>query len=81
MVPVEQLWLPIVLSAVGVFVMSSLIHMAFKWHNSEYHGFSNEEEVRRVVRAANADALLVSPDHLAVTEDQVGSGTSGWNHQ
>ena len=25
--------------------------------------------------------MLVSPDHLAVTEDQVGSGTSGWNHQ
>ena len=75
MVPVEQLWLPIVLSAVGVFVMSSLIHMVFKWHNSEYHGFSNEEDVRRVVRAANAAPgqyiLPYCPDHGDLKKPEV----------
>jgi len=46
-----SLWLPILLSAVVVFVVSSLIHMVFKWHASDYRGFGNEEEVRASVRA------------------------------
>jgi hypothetical protein len=41
-----QLWLPILLSAVFIFVASSFIHMLFKWHNSEYHKFDNEDELR-----------------------------------
>ena len=49
MVSLAHLWLPILLSAVFVFVASSLIHMAFKWHNSDYHGFSNEDEVRAAI--------------------------------
>jgi len=44
-----QLWLPIVLSAVFVFIASSVIHMALKWHNSDYHGFADEDEVRAAV--------------------------------
>jgi hypothetical protein len=46
-----QLWLPIVASAVLVFVASSLIHMVIKWHNSDYRKLTNEEDVRAVVRA------------------------------
>ncbi|HJW72804.1 MAG TPA: hypothetical protein VJ486_08085 [Geothrix sp.] len=41
-----QLWLPILLSAVVIFLASSLIHMIFKWHNSDYHGLPDEESVR-----------------------------------
>ena len=48
------LWLPILLSAVVVFVISCLVHMVFKWHNSEYHGFTNEDAVRAAIRAGNA---------------------------
>lgn len=47
------LWLPILLSAVVVFVISSLIHMVVKWHASDYRGFSNEEAVRDAIRAGN----------------------------
>ncbi len=47
------LWLPILLSAVVVFVISSLIHMVIKWHASEYHGFANEDAVRDAIRAGN----------------------------
>jgi hypothetical protein len=47
------LWLPIVVSAVAVFVVSSLIHMVFKWHNPEYRGLPNEDGIRDVLRAAN----------------------------
>jgi hypothetical protein len=45
-----QLWAPIVLSAFLVFVGSSLIHMVLKWHNSDYHKLSNEDEVRAAIR-------------------------------
>lgn len=47
------LWLPILLSAVIVFVISSLIHMVFKWHAPDYRGFSNEDAVRTAIRAGN----------------------------
>jgi hypothetical protein len=50
MVTLAQLWLPVLLSAVFIFVASSVIHMFLKWHNSEYHGFPNEEAVRAVIR-------------------------------
>jgi hypothetical protein len=50
MVPLSHLWLPIVLSAVVVFVASSLIHMVLKWHNSDYRALPNEDEVRAALR-------------------------------
>ena len=49
MVSLAHLWLPILLSAVFVFVASSLVHMVFKWHNSDYHGLPNEDEVRAAI--------------------------------
>ena len=36
MVPLAALWLPILLSAVIVFVVSSLIHMVLPWHENDY---------------------------------------------
>ena len=48
-----SLWLPILLSAVVVFVLSSLVHMVIKWHAPEYRGFSNEDTVRDAIRAGN----------------------------
>ncbi len=53
MVSLAQLWLPILLSAVFVFLASSAIHMAFKYHNKEYRGLSNEDEVRAALRKSN----------------------------
>ena len=47
------LWLPILLSAVVVFVISSLIHMVVKWHAADYHGLPNEDAVRAAIRAGN----------------------------
>jgi UDP-N-acetylmuramyl tripeptide synthase len=46
-----QLWLPILATAIGVFVASSLVHMVFKWHNSDYRKLSNEDAVRDAIRA------------------------------
>lgn len=51
MVSLVQLWLPILLGAVGVFVASSILHMLLQaWHASDYHGFSNEDEVAAAMR-------------------------------
>lgn len=51
MVSLAQLWLPILLSAVFVFIASSIINMALHfWHGGNYRGFLNEDEVRAVVR-------------------------------
>jgi len=36
MTPLTTLWLPILLSAVAVFVASSVIHMASPWHKNDY---------------------------------------------
>jgi hypothetical protein len=48
-----SLWLPILLSAVVVFVISSLIHMVVKWHASDYNTLPNEDAVRDAIRAGN----------------------------
>ena len=51
MVSLIQLWLPILLSAVLVFIASSLLHMVLKfWHMPDCRGFSNEDEVRDAMR-------------------------------
>src|SRR3990167_4557638 len=47
-----QLWLPILATAIFVFIASSLIHMVFKWHNSDYRKIDKEDDVRAVVRAS-----------------------------
>lgn len=45
-----SLWLPILLSAVIVFVVSSIIHMASPWHKSDYPRIPNEDKVRDALR-------------------------------
>jgi len=49
------LWLPIVLSAVLVFVASAIIHMVLKYHNRDYKGLPNEDAVRAALRAGNPE--------------------------
>ena len=48
-----SLWLPIILSAVLVFVASSVIHMVIKWHMADYKQMPQEDAVRAAIRAAN----------------------------
>lgn len=52
MVYLPQLWLPILLSAVIVFVASSIIHMALPIHKSDYRKLPDEEKVMDALRAA-----------------------------
>jgi hypothetical protein len=49
-VPLPALWLPIVLSAVIVFLASSIIHMVLPYHRSNYAKLPEEDRVREVLR-------------------------------
>jgi hypothetical protein len=53
MVELGALWLPILLSAVFVFLASSVIHMALPYHKSDCGKLANEDAVRDGVRKAN----------------------------
>ena len=54
MVSLTALWLPIVLSAVAVFIASSIIHMVFKYHSSEYRQLPEEGAILDAMRNAKA---------------------------
>lgn len=44
------LWLPILLSAVGVFVVSSVIHMVTGWHKGDYRKLPDEGRTMETLR-------------------------------
>jgi hypothetical protein len=51
MVSLVQLWLPILLSAVGVFVASAILHMVLRfWHGPDYRRFSNQDDIQAAIR-------------------------------
>ncbi len=71
MLSLAQLWLPIVASAIGVFVASSVIHMLLKYHNSDYRRLPNEDEVRASLKSsANAPAIYFVPHMMDHKEMQ-----------
>jgi hypothetical protein len=51
MTGVSALWLPILLSAVLVFVASAIIHMALPWHREDYAKVPDEDRVADALRA------------------------------
>lgn len=53
MISLTALWLPIVVSAVIVFVASSIIHMGPFWHRSDYPKMANEDKVMDALRPLN----------------------------
>lgn len=63
--PIAEIWLPVVVAAVAVFIASSLVHMVLKWHNSDYRPLANEDEVRAAIRAGNAGPGLYVLPHCA----------------
>jgi hypothetical protein len=50
MTPLHALWLPILLSSVIVFVVSSIIHMLTPWHHGDYPKVPNEDRVMDTLR-------------------------------
>lgn len=81
----QQLWLPILLSGVFVFIASSILHMVLQfWHAPDCKGFSNEDEVGAAIRKGNAGAGLYmipycSPEAMKnpATQDKFKTGPVG----
>ena len=58
-VSVVSLWLPILLSAVGVFIVSSLIWTVVKWHNADWKKLPDEEGARAALKGIPAGQYAV----------------------
>lgn len=68
MVALTALWLPILLSAIAIFGVSSVIHMILPWHKSDFRRFASEEEVLSALRKfdlAPGDYAAPMPDSTA----------------
>jgi hypothetical protein len=51
MISLFSLWLPILLSAVIVFLVSSIFHMFLPWHKNDYRQAPNEDKVMEAIRS------------------------------
>ena len=48
--PFGSLWLPVVVSAVAVWLLSAVLHMALKYHRADYRPLPDEEAVGAALR-------------------------------
>lgn len=52
MVHLTDLWLPVLASAAGVFVVSSVVHMVFRYHNHDWGRLPDEDRMLGAIRDA-----------------------------
>lgn len=72
MVPIASLWLPILLSAVAVFIVSSIIHMFLGYHSADYRKLPAEDEFMAAVRKLDippGDYMVPCPTSHAAFKD------------
>src|SRR5258706_14299372 len=62
---IATLWMPILLSAVFVFIVSSLIHMVFGYHASDFKKLSDEDRVMDTIRGLN-----ITPGNYAMPKPE-----------
>jgi hypothetical protein len=65
MVPLASLWLPILVSAVLVFVASSIVHMVLGYHRSDYDKLPNEDAVLDALRNAGVTRGTYAFPHMS----------------
>jgi hypothetical protein len=68
MTGVTSLWMPILVSAVLVFVVSSIIHMMTPWHKGDYPKVPDEDRVMDALRPFNlrpGDYMMPRPGSMA----------------
>ena len=68
MIALSALWLPILVSAVIVFVVSSIIHMTPLWHKTDYPKLPNEDRVMDALRPLGippGDYMMPRPSSMA----------------
>jgi hypothetical protein len=64
MVPLLDLWIPILVAALVVFFASSIIHMVLKYHRKDFLGLAQEESVRAALKGTPPGQYMVpyTPD-------------------
>lgn len=67
MVTLASLWLPIVLSAVGVFILSFLVWNFMPWHKSDFGQVPREEQAREALQGISPGQYNVP--HVADRND------------
>ena len=73
MVSIVALWLPILLSAVFVFVLSSLLHMLLPLHHADFKTLPREDEVMDALRPFNVppgDYMMPRPPSMQAMRDE-----------
>jgi len=68
MIPITSLWLPILASAVLVFIASTVIHMLLKYHEKDWKKVPAEDEVMAALRKFQippGDYYMPRPDSTA----------------
>jgi hypothetical protein len=58
-VALTSLWLPILLSAIAVFVASSLVWMVLQYHNADWRPLPDEEAARRALKGVPRGEYVV----------------------
>lgn len=53
MIPLTAVWMPIVISAVIVFLASAVLHMVLPFHRKDYKQLPDEDKLRDAIREAN----------------------------
>jgi hypothetical protein len=60
--PFGSLWLPVVVSAVAVWIVSAILHMVLKYHRADYRGLPDEETVGQALRKSSlAPGVYILP--------------------
>ena len=63
--PFGSLWLPVIVSAIVVFVASSILHMALKYHKADVKPLPNEDAVREALAKGNPAPGVYFTPHCA----------------
>lgn len=69
MIPILDLWLPIVVAAVLVFVVSSLLHMLLTYHRRDYRQLPQETETLEALRRSSLTPGLYVFPYCTRTKD------------
>ncbi len=70
-----SLWLPIVLSAIFVFIASSIMHMLLPYHRGDYRKLPDEEKVMAALRGVGLTrGLYIFPFSTAGSDGRRNTG-------
>lgn len=69
MTPLSALWMPVVLSAVLVFIASSVAHMVLRYHQTDFRRIPSEDQVLEQLREAGLAPGEYAAPHAASPKD------------